>query len=248
MPDEVIDQTTEEITEDSAQLPAGAQGINILLEGLKQTMEAVKEAVPAIENPQVLKLIDKFLSKSEAIMSEVQSGASSIYPDIFTEGGEIEASDTDEEEETEGDEVAEVTEDKADDEETDEDDVSNADKSFKTKLKKNFQKECAPHQQSVSDASELVEEMAKSDNIPSSYKRQCKGVLPGLKSAADFLSNKSGDVEEEKTEEPEEEKTEDTEVEKEVSEEEEKAALAEIKKLSQRISSNAKELSKLKGN
>lgn len=243
MAEETVEQTTEEITEESSTLPAGAQGINILLQGMTQLMEAVKESVPAIENPQVLKLIDKFLSKGESLLSEVQSGASSIYPDIFTEGEAVETEDeTEVEEETTDETTEEVKE-----EETDEDDgedVSNAEKSFK--LKKNFKKACADHVASVSDAAEFADEVSKSDNIPSGIKRQAKGILPGLKSAAAFLS-KSGEPDEEKVTETEEEKTEDADEEKEAAEQEEKAALAELQKISLVVTSNAKQLATLKG-
>lgn len=246
MPDEIVEQTTEEIAEESSTLPAGAQGINILLQGMTQLITTVKESVPAIENPQVLKLIDKFLSKGESLLSEVQSGASSIYPDIFTEG---EAVETEDEEETEVEETTddtETTEEVKEDEvkEDDEDDVSATGKSFK--LKKNFQKACADHVASVSDAVEFADEVAKSDNIPSGIKRQAKGILPGLKSVAAFL-NKSGEADEEKVTDTEEEKYEDTDEEKQAAEEEEKAALAELQKITQVVSSNAKQLASLKG-
>lgn len=252
MPDEIID-APEQISEEEV-LPAGAQGLKTLIHGIHEAVELAQSAYGAIEHPAVIKAMDKFFGKVDASLSELQKAAASIYPEIFTES-EDDGETTEDEEvvaddaETTSDETVAEDEGKADDE--DEQDVSNVDnksaKKSKVKTFKANDEELSPHLANLSDATELMDELTKSPNIPTGYKRQCKGVLPGLMSTASWLSSKAetaDTVKEDMVQEEESTKEADEEEEKARKAEEEEAAKA-LAVISAKAEANAKKLQQL---
>lgn len=249
----MADETTVDTTEtgsdeqDSALL-AGAQGVKLLLDGLQAAVAAVEEVQPTIENDKVIKLLEKCIGKIKSTSSDLQNAAAAIYPDVF-EAIEAAAEEESSEEEEMATDEAETT---ADDEdkggETDEeekDDISNVDKSLASRQVKSFQKDGAAHIATCSDAAELLEDMSKSPNIPTGYKRQCKGVLPGITGIASWIKGMS--TGEDPETEAKADDDDEAEVEKELTDEEEAEALKALKALNTKAAKNAKELTALRG-
>lgn len=188
----MAEDTTNSTAEESSQLPAGAQGIQVLLAGISAGLSQVKEVYPTIEQPQVIKLLDKFIASTEKGMADLTKQAASIYPDIF------EASDAVGLDPESGDD-AEPNEDNGTGEEEDamKGDVSAVDeeaddeakgKRAKVKGKAYGEVDSSIHVATINDVTELLEDMSKSANIPSGYKRQCKGCLPGLGEMKSFFN------------------------------------------------------------
>ena len=218
-------------------LLAGAQGVKLLIDGLQAAMAAVEEVRPTIENDKVLKLLEKCIGKIKATSDDLQNAAAAIYPDVF------EASEGTPAEEDAPEEEAEVTateEDKGDDAE----DVSNLDKSLKVRQSKAWQDDCKSHIATLSDTAELLDDMSKSPNIPSGYKRQCKGCLPGITSMASWMKGKADVAMEDHTEGKEDQ---ESECKAEMTDEEEAEALKALQVLSTKATKNARELSLMTG-
>ena len=233
---------TPEMSDDQdSSLLAGAQGVKILIDGLQAAMAAVEEVRPTIENDKVIKLLEKCIGKIKATSDELQNAAAAIYPDVFET---MEATPAEEETAEEEEEVTPTEEDKGDDEE----DVSNLAKSLNLRKSKAWQEECSSHIDALKDTTELLDDMSKSPNIPSGYKRQCKGVLPGLTGMASWIKGKADAALEDHTEGKDDAALEqEPEAKAEMTGEEEAEAVKALEALMVKTSKNARELSLMTG-
>lgn len=240
-PDETENETAEESQQDD--IPASAKVAKAALEAHKAILDSVAEGMGTLEHEKMNKAFKSYLGKSRKAYGVLAKAANEHHPDHFEAYEEVDEDDEESSEPTE--EKDEAIEGQGKDTE-DDNDVSNVDKSLKTRQAKSWAKECQSHVSTLKDCSELLDDMTKSANIPSGYKRQCKGVLPGLASTASWISGKSAEDLEEKSNlgnGPEDEEAEATQADA----ESEQKMLKALQEMQAKAAANAKQIASIKG-
>lgn len=224
-------------------MPASAKVAKAALEAHKAILDSVAEGMGTLEHEKMNKAFKSYLGKSRKAYGVLAKAANEHHPDHFEKYEEVDEDDEESSEPTE--ETNEAIEGQGKDTE-DDNDVSNVDKSLKVRQAKSWAKECQSHVSTLKDCTELLDDMAKSANIPSGYKRQCKGVLPELNKASNWISGKAAEDLEEKSNlgnGAEDEEAETTQADA----ESEQKMLKTLQEIQAKAAANAKQIASIKG-
>lgn len=240
-PIEQDNEPAEDIQQDD--IPASAKVAKAALEAHKAILDSVAEGMGTLEHEKMNKAFKSYLGKSRKAYGVLAKAANEHHPDHFEKYEEVE--EDDEESSSPTEEKNEAIEGQGANPQ-DDDDVSNVDKSLKTRQSKSWAKECQSHVSTLKDCAELLDDMSKSANIPSGYKRQCKGVMPGVTQVAGWITGKSAEDFEEKSDlgnGTEDEQAETTEADK----ESEQKMLKALQEMQAKAAANAKQIASIKG-
>jgi len=224
-------------------IPASAKVAKAALEAHKAILDSVAEGMGTLEHEKMNKAFKSYLGKSKKAYGVLAKAANEHHPDHFEKYEEVEEDDEESDESTETKDEGIEGQGRSTE---DDNDVSNVDKSLKTRQAKSWAKECQSHVSTLKDCTELLDDMSKSANIPSGYKRQCKGVLPGLSSTASWINGKSAEELEEKSNlgnGPEDEEAETTQADA----ESEQKMLKALQEMQAKAAANAKQIASIKG-
>jgi len=242
-PNEQDSTVADQADDGGNEMPASAKVAKAALEAHKAILDSVAEGMGTLEHEKMNKAFKSYLGKSKKAYGVLAKAANEHHPDHFEAYEEVDEDDEESSEPTE--EKDEAIEGQGKDTE-DDNDVSNVDKSLKTRQAKSWAKECQSHVSTLKDCTELLDDMTKSANIPSGYKRQCKGVLPGLASTASWISGKSAEDLKEKSNlgnGPEDEEAEATQADA----ESEQKMLKALQEMQAKAAANAKQIASIKG-
>ncbi len=141
------DETT--VAEETKTLPPGAQALQGFTEDLAGVLDRLNEALPQVENPDVLAVFEEVGGKVGEQMTTLQDATKRIYPDL--EGTAM------------ADEIKpEIATEKA---------ITEDVKPVEPEAK--VDDEGVEHLATMQDTGDLLNEMAKSDLIPKSYRLAC---------------------------------------------------------------------------